>query len=164
MGGKGLRGKGWLRKVGEKRYRVTEVGRQAAAQVGSKSQADSESRAALSRSTVALLERMLTSRALQKFRLREELTFGDLASFWNVSSRSNAYQLNVAVKEAELGLEAAEAFLKSSHIESFTLPGGSLQISRADMRSARALHDHFKEAFVVELDIIRNRADERLSR
>src|SRR6266566_4482774 len=33
MGTKGLRGKGWLRKIGEKRYRVTDVGRDDAAKL-----------------------------------------------------------------------------------------------------------------------------------
>ncbi len=164
MGGKGLRGKGWLRKVGEKRYRVTEVGRQVIAQKGSDVEAKPERRAALARPAAEILERLLSSRALQKFRLREQLTFGDLSSFWNVSARSNAYQLNVAVKEAEATLTAAGDFLKSNGTESFILPGGLVQVTRADLRLARALQDHLKEVFAPEIDVIRGRSDERLPR
>ena len=116
MGTKGLRGKGWLRKVGEKRYRITEVGRQAV-QVGQRSaEGDSFRRAAsLSRPTAEVLERLVVSRAFDKYRLKEEMTFGDLCSFSNISARSNAQQLNLAVKEAEAALAAAEGFSSVKH-------------------------------------------------
>jgi hypothetical protein len=164
MGGSALRGKGWLRKVGEKRYRVTEVGKRAMAQKGGIGGEKTERRAALERVTVEILNRLLSSRAFQKFRLGEELTFGDLSSFWNVSPRSNAYQLNVGVKEADAALAAAEDFLKSAELESLVLPGRSVHITKVDLRMARALHEHLKEAFAREMNVILGRSDERLSR
>lgn len=165
MGGKGLRGKGWLRKIGEKRYQVTEAGRQASSNLENGKQHPSIQRGAfLGRETIEILTRLMESRALQKFRLHEELTFGDLASFWNVSPRSNAYQLNVAIKDADAALQAAETHLSTAGIESLQFPNRSIPISRGDVALARSLQKHLTEKFWQELDVIRQRSDERLRR
>jgi hypothetical protein len=165
MGGKGLRGKGWLRKVGEKRYHITEVGRQAAVHMPSENQRDAIRRgASLTRDTIEILARLMESRAFQKFRIGEDLTFSDLSSFWNVSARSNAYQLNVAIKEADAALQAAELCVRSEVTESLTLPGKTTPITKSDVAAARSLQNHLKERFWQDLDVIRERSDERLRR
>jgi hypothetical protein len=165
MGGKGLRGKGWVKKIGEKRYQITEVGRQAVLHVGTGNQREAQQRgASLTREVIEILSRLVESRAFQKFRLGEELTFSDLSSFWNVSARSNAYQLNVAIKEADAALKAAELALAGKEIESLALPGKTIPITRSDLNTARALQNHLKEKFWQELDVIRERSDERLRR
>jgi len=165
MGSKGLRGKGWLRKVGEKRYRVTEVGRQAIT-VGSAShkEASSYRAASLSRSAAETVERLVTSRAFDKYRLKQDLTFGDLCSFWNISPRSNAQQLNVAVKEAEASVAAATDLLRSSESAALLLPGTSTQVTKTDLHTARSLQAYLLETFKPDLDVIRSRSDERLPR
>jgi hypothetical protein len=165
MGTKGLRGKGWLRKVGEKRYRVTEVAQQAI-QVGRRAdQGGPLCRAAsLRRDTVEILERLVASRAFDKYRLKQELTFGDLCSFWNISPRSNAQQLNLAVKEAEAAIGAAEDLLASKTSAALLLPGTTIHITKTDLSTARSLQKHLLEAFSLDLDVIRSRWDERLPR
>jgi len=164
MGGKGLRGKGWLRKVGEKRYQVTEVGRQAANRVRTGKSSEVLRGASLTRETIDVLSRLVESRALQKFRLRQELTFGDLSSFWNVSARSNAYQLNVAIKESEAAIAAAETYLAENGAQSLSIAGNSTPIAKGDLSLARALSEHLKEKFWEDLSVIRERSDERLRR
>lgn len=165
MGMKGLRGKGWLRKVGEKRYRVTEVGRQAV-QARPKSGEESSLRraASVSRETAETLERLFGSRAFDKYRLRQELTFGDLCSFWNISPRSNAQQLNLAVKEAEAAIGAAEELLMSKGGTALLLPGTTIQVTKSDLLTARSLQEHFLHIFASELAVIRSRSDERIPR
>lgn len=164
MGSKGLRGKGWLRKVGEKRYQVTEVGRLAANRVRDGNSSEVLRGASLSRETIDILSRLVESRALIKFRLRQELTFGDLSSFWNVSARSNAYQLNVAIKESEAALIAAETYLTENGAESLSLPGNSIPVAKSDLVLARDLSECLKQKFWDELAVIRDRSDERLRR
>ena len=165
MGGKGLRGKGWLRKVGEKRYQITEVGKQAASHIDMSGQGCGPLRGAfLTREAIEILSRLMDSRALQRFRLGEDLTFSDLCSFWNVSARSNAYQLNVAIKESDAALQAAEGSLTKEGVQNLVLPGGAIPITRSDIASARALQNHLNERFCQELDVIRRRSDERLQR
>jgi hypothetical protein len=165
MGVKGLRGKGWLRKIREKHYRVTEAGRQAVASRAETQEASPDHRAAsLTRETTDILERLFTSRAFQKFRMKEELTFGDLCSFWNISPRSNAYQLNVATSDASAALLAAEAWLQSKGVGSLDLPRTNVHLARGDLHLAQSLQKHLAEAFARELDVIRTRSDERLPR
>ncbi len=164
MGMKGLRGKGWLRKVGEKRYRLTEVGRQANQVRGRPVEGDSFRAASLSRPTAEALERLVASRAFDKYRLKQELTFGDLCSFWNISPRSNAQQLNLAVKEAEAAIGAAEELLTSNTAGALLLPGTTIHITKNDLFTARSLHKQLLETFALELNVIRSRSDERLPR
>jgi hypothetical protein len=165
MGMKGLRGKGWLRKVGEKRYRLTEIGRQAIQARSKSGEENSVHRAAsLSRDTAEILARLVRARAFDKHRLKQELTFGDLCSYWNISPRSNAQQLNLAVKEAEAAIAAAEEFLGSKSGDALQLPGTAVQVTRTDLLNARALQQYLLQEFVSELDVIRRRSDERLPR
>jgi len=164
MGTKGLRGKGWLRKVAEKQYRLTEVGRQAIQIRETPGDGNSYRAASLTKSSSKLLERLFTSRAFGKYRLKEELTFGDLCSFWNISPRSNANQLNVAVKEAHAAISAADGLLVSKGAEVLVLPGTTIHVTKSDLLTARSLQKHLLEAFASELDVIRRRSDERLPR
>src|SRR6266566_9360670 len=159
MGAKGLRGKGWLRKIGEKRYQITEVGKRAELQLsGNARTGEAQRGASLTRETIEILERLLDSRALQKFRVGEDLTFGDLSSFWNISARSNAYQLNVAIKEADAALQAAEQSLESQAAESIFLPNKALSLTKSEVALARSLQNHLKGKFWQELEVIRERS------
>jgi hypothetical protein len=165
MGMKGLRGKGWLKKVGEKRYRVTEVGRQAAHGGAKSADPNSIRRAAsLTRDTASVLGRLVGARAFDKYRLKQELTFGDLCSFWNISPRSNAHQLNIAVKEAEAAIAAGEQLLTAAGRAALLLPGTSVHVTKADLSTARSLQKDLLEIFAADLDVIRSRSDERLPR
>jgi hypothetical protein len=165
MGMKGLRGKGWVKKVGEKRYRVTEVGRQANRGGPKFPGANSIRRAAsLTREAAEILERLVGARAFDKYRLKQQLTFGDLCSFWNISPRSNAQQLNLAVKEAEAAMSAAEELLTAEPTVALLLPGTTVHVTKADLSTARSLQKNLLESFAVELDVIRSRSDERLPR
>lgn len=164
MGGKGLRGKGWIRKVGEKRYHLTESGRQAASQLANPAANDTIRGAGLSREVVEILLRVIQSKALQKFRLKQELTFSDLSAFWNVSPRSNSHQLNVAIKDTSVALQVAETLLNQQAAQTLVLPGSPIPVTRADIGAAKSLQDHLKEKFWQDLEVIRDRSDERMRR
>lgn len=74
MGGKGMRSEGWLRKVGEKQYRLTSQGisdgegllTRVATQADDQSAPKDALRAELDRQTARALERLLTAQAAQK--------------------------------------------------------------------------------------------------
>ena len=152
-----IRKKGFLEKVGTKRYRLTEVGRLRAIEL-SASDDRSVRLSALSRNLVAVLRRMLTSRALVKFSQGEDLNFSDVCSFWNISPRSTAQQLSVRREEANKAIEVA---LKQSSHGLLILPGENWEISTEDIESLRKLSDFIEIKFRQDLSVIRSRLDER---
>jgi len=152
-----LKTKGWIERVGTKRYRLSEVGRVAARDLSSGD--DPTFRlAGLPRTLVSTLRRMLASSAVQKFRNREPLTFSDATSFWNISARSTANQLNLRLNEANTAVALAENAMST---ESGTLPGLSQNITRGDLGLLHALGQELEKQFARELTVIRSRIDER---
>ena len=161
MGSGGLRGKGWLSKVGTKRYRVTEAGRLVALGLANSDATKSRERLTqLSRTLVGVLERMLNSRALAKHRDGEELTFSDVCSFWNISPRSTANQLVERSVEANIALTEAIQQTQRAGL-TLSLPNGAGDIDLRVLEQLQDLISYLLERFATELDVIRGRTDER---
>src|SRR6266702_659470 len=66
MGTKGLRGKGWIIKVGEKKYQLTEAGRAAAKGLSTDVSPSEERAGELSREAITVLERLALSPPARK--------------------------------------------------------------------------------------------------
>jgi len=151
-----LRRKGYLEKVGAKRYRLTEMGRLRVADLFP-AQQGSVRLAALSRSLTLVLRRLLASRALVKFSSSlEDLNFGDVCAFWNISPRSTAQQLAVRREEADKAIEIA--LLKSK--EGPVVVAGEVT-TEDELRRLSALSQYLDTRFRLELDVIKSRRDER---
>lgn len=161
MGRRGLAGRGWLVKVSQKRYQLSEAGRINAKSLGTGIGLDAASRAALSRDQKRLLAKLLSSRAVAKVGANgvEGLGFHDACSFWDVSSRSNASILRARLQSVEAILDAAEIALRE-HGE-LALVQGDRSVGAGEVETLRRTHQILLERFKEDLGIIRRRQDER---
>ncbi len=167
MGTKGMRGKGWLRKVGEKQYRLTSAGLsdgEALAQTNTESgeQTSKYLRAELDRQTAAALDRLVSTPAASKAMAQHSdmVTFNDACGFWDITTRSNANTLQARLADATVLLDrATEILADKPDSEGLKLPGAL--ITKAQLRALRSLHLDMQQRFKAELDIIRRRTDER---
>jgi hypothetical protein len=161
MGKKGLRGRGWLLKVGEKRYQLTEAGRIASRALLARDQEDTSVRASLSRVQKHLLRRLLESKAVKKYRLGEagDIIFHDACAFWEISPRSVANTLKANIATIEAVITAAEKAIREGQGSGMTHGGAGL--TQEDLKALTATHEFMLEKFTSELSIIRQRLDER---
>jgi hypothetical protein len=167
MGTKGMRGKGWLRKVGEKQYRLTSAGLsdgEALLRGGSQPARESSGflRAELDRQTGAALDRLLSTGAAQKALdgRAETVSFHDACGFWDITTRSNANTLNTRLADATVLLDRAMGSLAGkSESEGLKLATG--HVTKLQIKVLRDLHADMQNRFKSELDIIRCRTDER---
>ena len=167
MGTKGMRGKGWLRKVGEKQYRLTSKALEDGALLLSRDNdgvvaGDTFLRAELHRETGAMIERLLSTNAARKALgfIDGEVSFTEACGFWDISARSNANTLVAKLSEVESLLDRVNKALESG-------PDGSgLQLStesltRTDVDKLEQMHKNLQLKFKTELDVLRLRTDER---
>jgi len=161
MGKKGLVGRGWLMKVGEKRYLLTEPGKVMVKALGNAGSSDAGLRASLSRGQKLIIEKLLSSRAVTKLRTSEveSIGFHDACSFWDISPRSNASTLQARLQTVESVVNAAQEAV-SQGVEIKLTQGGSL-IGMRDVELLREANRILLHRFTADLDIIRKRTDER---
>ena len=166
MGTKGMRGKGWLQKVGEKQYRLTSKGlTDGEARSNFTGQAETRLRAELDRRTTKALERLVNTSAVKK-EFGEQLgplTFNDACGFWDISSRSNANTLIGRLSDVLVLLERARESLVSRG-DSDSIKVRRDKITADDLDRLIKLHEDMQEQFKSELNVIRRRTDERLDR
>jgi hypothetical protein len=174
MGTKGMRGEGWLRKVGEKQYRLTSAGLsdgEALIQRGSPELPAGEEaqmnylRAELDRQTAAALDRLITTGAAQKaFNGRPEtVSFHDACRFWDITTRTNANTLNTRLADATvLPDRATEILSGKGDTDGLKLANGRL--IKKEINALYDLHVEMQRRFKSELDIIRRRSDERVEK
>lgn len=157
MGTKPVRKRGWIEKVGNKRYRLSEAGRQRVDQVSGRT---SIRKTSLSRETVDAVRRLLASRAVTKYRegRADEITFLDACTLWNITPRSNSKELAVKMSTLDLLLDEVEA---ATGTEEFVFKHGDVPYSIDDITMLRELSKSLKERFKDELQIISARHLER---
>lgn len=168
MGTKGMRGKGWLRKVGEKRYQLSSTGLRDGESLSSrvwgegKGESADYLRAELDRQVAASLDRMFgTGAALKALgNTLDSISFLDACGFWDITVRSNANTLNLRLRDAGAIIDQALGALGGkSESERLKLPSGV--VTKDDIRVLAELHAEMQERFRADLDIIRKRTDER---
>lgn len=168
MGTKGMRGKGWLRKVGEKQYRLTSAGisdGEALLRGGPAVAGESADylRAELNRQTTVALDRLLSTGAAQKAieGQADTVTFHEACGFWDITARSNANTLNARLTETTVLLDRAlEALANRPDSEGLKLQSGTV-ITKAQIQMLRDLHVNLQTRLKADLDILRRRTDER---
>ncbi len=171
MGTEGMRGKGWLRKVGEKLYRLTSAGLKDgeellghAAEPQDLKQAE-YLRAELDRGSLTALDRLVSTGAARKIidQAGEKITFHDACGFWDITARSNANTLNAKLASTTVILDRAmEVMNANEKTAGLKLPHGN--VTGDDMRRLMDMHHEMQSMFKTELDIIRKRTDERLEK
>lgn len=171
MGTKGMRGKGWLRKVGEKQYRLSSAGLAdgeallARGGIGAGTGRSDYLRAELDRSVLTALDRLVSTNAARKIisESDDQLTFHDACGFWDITARSNANTLSAKMADATVLLERAVKLLSTKEGSSgLKLPSGNIVYS--DLRRLLDSHREMQAMFKTELDVIRRRTDERVEK
>jgi hypothetical protein len=171
MGTEGMRGKGWLRKVGEKQYRLTSAGlKDGEDLLAQDASTDAVMRteylrAELDRGSLVALDRLVSTGAARKIldQTGEHITFHDACGFWDITARSNANTLNARLASTTVILErASEILMASSAAAGLRLPHS--MVTREDIQQLAGMHKQMQSIFKAELDVIRKRTDERLER
>lgn len=170
MGTKGMRGKGWLRKVGEKQYQLTS----AALSEGQTLVADWEGatakaetrylRAELDRQAMAVLGRILSTPAARKAfsKQLEAISFNEACGFWDITVRSNANTLSARLAEVKVLLDRAQDAVAHAGGEGLRI--GNAIVTQYQIETLVTVNAQMQEMFKRELDILRRRTDERLEK
>jgi hypothetical protein len=171
MGTKGMRGKGWLRKVGEKQYQLTSTGLASGEtllsgkpEIGPE-QPSTALRAELDRQTAAALMRIFGTPAARKWlnNERDTLTFNDACGFWDITVRSNANTLQSRLADVRTVLErATEATKVGKASEGLKLSNTVITAHQLD--AMMSLHSQLQAQFRSELAILSKRTDERMEK
>jgi hypothetical protein len=160
MGSKPLRKQGLIAKTGTKAFTLTEAGRQRASLLTGRASVNGARKVSLSRETVRDIQKLLTSRAVQKLHSEreDEITFTDASGFWGINARSSAMEFAGRTQHVESVLNAAAAHASDGPI---ALRHGGSQLSERDVNALLALHHEMLERFSGEIAYIKKRTDER---
>lgn len=158
MGSKPIRARGLLTKVAEKRYALTESGRNLASTFVSSG--DGAGKSGLSRDSRDRLRHLLASKAVQKVQSDdlEKLTFHDACLFWGITARSAAIELATNLENVKQLVRLAKTHLRD---------GAARFDNRGDVFSNESLdlieraHQVLLERFSSELRTIERRTDQR---
>lgn len=158
MGTKPVRQRGYLVKVGNKLYQLTEAGTHYAG--GLNSQSAGIEKVTLERPLRDELERLLNAKATGKFKAGniDEITFHDACGFWKISARSTAIEFTGRYNNIERLLASASA---STQEKSIVLRHGGDAITQSDVTILQDLHHLMRERFAAEIEVILRRTDQR---
>jgi hypothetical protein len=162
MGSKPIRKQGLIVKAGTKMFRLTESGLQRARALTAAGDGDGGGarKATFSRQIAREFEKLLATRAVDKFLndRGDEITFTDATSFWGISARSSAMELQGRIGHVEGILNAAADAAATGPV---VLKHGSRPFRADDVGQLRALHEGMLDRFSDDLDFLRRRTDER---
>lgn len=161
MGSKPIRKRGFLKKVGTKMYQLTEGGREHARLFLTEIRQETIQKAALPRDIEEELKRLFGSKPVEKFRNNriEEITFYDACSFWGISPRSSAIELEGRIANFEKVIELARNVVNDKMA---TFEHGSRAFGSQDLDSLLKIHLDLVQRFQEEIKIIQRRTDERV--
>jgi len=160
MGSKPIRQRGYLQKVGRKMYQLTEAGRAEAVRISKINTSSPLRKLSIPRDTIIELQKLLESKVLSKY-LNEQtdlITFFDACAFWNISPRSTAIELTGKLANIENIIKLAKDSIGSG--EASTTHRGNI-ITSSDLNLLNNAHNYLKKRFESEINIIRERTDER---
>ncbi len=160
MGSKPIRKKGFLKKVGNKMYQLTEAGREHARYLLASGTESPVQKAGLARETKEQLRRLLASRAVEKVKNNRlgDLTFYDACAFWGITPMSSAIELKGQIAKLESIVESAQRAIKD---QDATFEHGGYSFGAPDLDVLVRVHHALLQRFQSDLDVIRERGDER---
>jgi hypothetical protein len=159
MGSKPIRKQGLLEKKGTKLFRVTEAGRQKAANLSGR-KSDGIKKMVFGRETQREFQRLVKSRALEKHHEARDndITFNDAAGFWGISARSSAMEYQGRMGQV---LGVLQAALEATKDGPLVLKHGGVPYSHKDVEDLSVFHTELQKRFASEIEVIQRRRDER---
>lgn len=160
MGNKGLRGKRWIERVGEKKYRLTASGSKVAAEISSEGDETATRVGILGRQQVLIVQRLLNSHALKKSieKSEQDVIFRDACNFWGISSYSDAATLSNRFTEIQDVLDKLGKAISDSTTGVIALPDMKVLLEKDTVKSLCETHEALQKRFFNELEVIRNRS------
>lgn len=160
MGSKPIRKRGLVRKVGTKKYEITEAGLESARLLSARKSEPQTEKATLARETGDALKHLLSSRARAKFLAgrQGDVTFSDACAFWGISPRSTAIQLQGRLANLRHLLESAQ---QATGREGASFTHGGDSFSAQDLSQLAEIDLFMRDRFRVELQHIAARVHER---
>lgn len=161
MGSKPIRQRGLLTKVGTKKYRLTPPGVEHARQLAGRGQRETARKALLSREVSDELRRLFKSRALNKYSRGQAslITFHDACSFWGISPRSSAIDLEGRFAAFQRIIASARQ-AAGQDMASFE-HHADFAFGQAELDMLESVHRDMVARFSSDIDTIRRRNDER---
>lgn len=159
MGRKGLAGRGWIERVGQKRYTLTAAGSRAALRITGDPVGPTYA-GGLARKEVTIAMRLLQSPAFEKHQTGQDdgIIFRDACSFWGISNYSTARVLRDRFVEIRDLLQEVDTAISESPTRSITLPERKVTLDDKTAQALRNTHDFLQKKFFNELNVIRNRS------
>lgn len=160
MGSKPIRKRGYIKKVGQKLYQLTEAGRAEAERISKVQVASPIRKITLARDTLNVLQKLLDSKVNLKFLSNdiENINFFDACAFWNISPRSTAIDFIGKAANIDKIIEIAKEAVGDGEA-SFTHRGKMIEFS--DLEKLTELQLFLRKKFESEINIIMERTDER---
>jgi hypothetical protein len=162
MGVKGLAGRGWLSKVGQKLYTLTREGRQLVRRLlhDDATPLSVEEVAKISRDQEKLLNALWSSSAFEKYQegRKGELTFADACGFWGISESVRGAAVNARLEQLRAEMSSMVRLLTTSDA---TLSNGRA-IALADLNRLSDIDHNLEERFSRHLNLLRSRASGRV--
>jgi hypothetical protein len=161
MGNKGLKGRGWIEKVGEKLYKLTASGTSIARSLADSVQTTASRAGMIDRKQIAIILRMLESPAFKKKNAQDEqgILFRDACKFWGISSYSGASTVNTQFRVNRDVLAELEKAVASSATVHLLLPGMKDVIDKETVSSLLKTDEFLKTKFFDEIENLRKRQD-----
>jgi hypothetical protein len=159
MGVKGLAGRGWLLKAGQKLYTLTRDGRQVVRRLmhGEVAPPKADAPVKLSREHDKLLQGLLVSTAFEKFREghQQELKFADACRFWGITENLSGEALDERLDLVEMTLAESERQIGTGN----AVLGNGHSITGDDTGALCDLHGYLRQRFSPHLTLLRKRAN-----
>ena len=161
MGSKPIRKRGFLIKVGDKMYQLTEGGREHARELLRSDMQSPHEKVALGRDTETHLKNLLASKAMEKVRNSrlDDMTFYDACAFWGITPMSSAIDLEGQIANFEKIVKSAREAIREEHLATFS--HGGPPFGTQDLERLLEVNVLLQSKFQAELDVIRRRKDER---
>lgn len=158
MGERGLTRKGWLVKMGQKLYALTQQGKEAVRSLQEGGELPRRIVAAAVRITRDQEKHLLTlfsSSAVVKFEegLKNELTFADACRFWGITENQQGDVLTARLDRMRASISELERLIGTGSAE---LSNGRT-ISQEDLNLLLAVHEYLEDRFSRHLSLLRNR-------
>lgn len=161
MGSKPIRKRGFLVKVGQKMYQLTEAGKQHTQLLLNRGRKESIKKIGLSREIERELKRLITSKAVDKVKNNriEDFTFYDACTFLGISPRSSAIELEGRLNNFHKIIELTKKSMRGKEV---TFEHGTETFGIKEMNLLKKVYKVIREKFHTELETISKRTDERV--
>jgi len=161
MGNKGLKGRGWIEKVGQKLYKLTASGTSISKSIASSAQTTSSRATTIDRKQIVIILRMLESPVFKKKNEQDEqnILFRDACKFWGISSYSDPSTVNTQFRVNRDVLAGLEKAVASSATGRLVLPYMKEVINKETVSSLIKTDEFLRTKFFNEIENLRKRRD-----